>query len=177
MSIAPDVHPWRPSSRLLAIFAVVELPFSFLALIGWAALLGLEPGAIAGVVAVTSGLRWLLVYAAWRRLLAPVDRWQRADSPDVSVLRDADGALARAPTRFALLFPAVWVGSYAVVTAWMWFQQPDSAPLGPEDLVTAAGFASGTRTSGSRPRRRTRSASSASARAETVSARERNMSW
>ena len=88
-----DEPRWRPSSRLLAIFTVVELPFSFLAWIGWAALMGLEPGSIAGVVAVTSALRWLLVYAVWRRLLAPADRWQRADSPDDALF----AAMARIP--------------------------------------------------------------------------------
>jgi methyl-accepting chemotaxis protein len=134
----------RTSLRVVALVYFIDFPFIFLGLLGWAALMGLDVGVVAGVVVVTSTLRWIYIFGHLQLLLRDVDRWRATPNPDEAMLRAAERALDSMPIRFTIGFALSWVADYVFITAWLWFARPDIAPFGLADLVTTAAYSVGT---------------------------------
>ncbi len=157
-----DVFGWlerrfpRTMHRVAWVVSAVDLLFTALILPASILVFDFHRGALAVVLRVVAPL--LLAKAIWlvvlvRRLLLPVDLWERAAIPRGTRSRDEVEAVARAPAAaraawrmpiaFPVAWPLTWVFLFAIAAAILELGFPGRVPLGPHPLPVAALFCGG----------------------------------
>ncbi|MHB8875927.1 MAG: sensor histidine kinase [Myxococcaceae bacterium] len=131
----------------LAVFGVDAL-FSVLTSAAYLQLLGLdgarERRLVLALLVPPMALKAALLPLLLRSMLRPLDRWRLAttSSPDFdAVLRLAGEAAYRAPLRFSIVWPLVWVSVFPPVTAALLWLFPSRVPLSPHAMLATVPFA------------------------------------